>query len=1195
MFTKDTFRLIKRTIKRFITLLLMVLIGSGFMVGLMSSSPMLEESVDVYNDEYNLMDVQIYSSFGFCDEDLKVIANVKGVKEVEGSKFVDAYGKTDDSSQFVVRVSEIDTDINKFELIEGRMPTNPNEALVLHGSQLGGRVDIGSFVEVYNDDEIEDNLKNTKYTVVGKVKSPQYLARTQETSTFKNLMLGTVLFVDNSNFVADYYTTVYLTIEDAKEEVSYSKKYDNVIDTVMPEIEKMANVQENYLKNDILKDVNEEIADAEKTLNEERADAEKEIANAERKLSDAYYTLLDGQRKIDDGSKEIADNTKLLAENKQKLEDSKKELANGWKEYNDGLDRVNDGIAKVEEGFEMSFDEAYRIINEADSSAKNIEDNLKFVDDYSNLKNKLIELADNIPEDTSSMTLPLEEDEFTSSIDEIITQTNEINNELDIIQKSLASDGFKYLLKMMEEQDPNNTGQISILFLGLEQTIKDLKMLNNSLIIDATAIKETYLNYGVSEEFKNSAIQMTIKYSTSIDGILNQTIFTDDSIMALKQSLIGMQEAISSNVSDLNELYNGRIGLEKSLETLNNAQKQINDGERQISDGEKQLANARNELEEAKVDLKEGWAEYYDGVEEIKDAKKELADKVADAEVDIAKAKQDILDLPDAKWTILKRNETFSGTLYSGTIDQMASIGNVFPLLFFLVAALVCLTTMTRLIDEERGQIGIFSALGFSRQKIISKYLIYAFCASIVGSLIGIPIGMAIYPTIIYNTWGLMYVLPSMKMVMPIHIFFLGTLSFTLLMMLVTYVVASDLLKSKPAELMRPKAPKKGKKIFLEKISFIWKNLSFITKINARNIFRYKSRFLMTVIGVAGCTSLLVLGFGIKDSISDIIDIQYSEIFNYNETITLEDKDDSQEIIDELKSDSNVDAAVEFMEYSSKVYLDNEPIITVNVFDENEIKRVVNLRSRNGHEEYNIANDGVIISEKFARLHNISVGDSITIESLNGIKKDVKVEAICEIYFQHYLFMSENTYQQLFNERVENDKIAVIANDSKQLMNDYEGREEIVSIVNFDSVIDNFQTMIGALDLIILVIIFAAGSLALVVLINLSEVNISERIREIATFKVLGFYDYEVNSYIFKEILFLTLLGAIFGMPLGKLELGFVMKIIDMDMIMFGENISLLSYTYAFLITIGFTIIVLIIMSRSLKRVKMVESLKSVE
>lgn len=1235
MFNRDTFRLIRRTFKRFITLTLMVLIGSGFMVGLMSSSPMLERSVDKYNDENNLMDMQIYSSFGFCNEDVRAIEETEGVKEVFASKFVDAYVEIDETSVYVTRLQELDSNINKFKLVEGRMPENDREALVLEGSELSETIEIGSTIKIYNDDDILDNLKYDTYTIVGTVESSQYLAKTLETSTFNNLALDTVLWIDNDNFIAEYYTTVYFTLEGALEEMSYSDTYDELISNIKVNVEDMASRQENYLKNDLIQEAEQEIADAEKTLEEEVADAQKEIADGEAELYDAYVELIDGQKEIDDGWVEVNNNQNTINDNRTKLDDAKRQLEEGRAALNEAKEKINVALEELSNTFYgMSPEEALNSLQLVNSIIQSInidlngtvlEDGtivLSIKDNISTSKTNSLDSIEPMINILKQYEGVVDGQEWETGKEELLVlladYRNDIENEISITetiakQAENIVNNTNTLISILNFLPNDETGQIEqaklILFdlVNMATSIKSVcdnrlnvqgMSLNDYLLtadnIINTISQSELINHDLAIEFQEDINNLNANLSNNYALKDHYPDLTDEYMQTVNLVISQLKSKVDTYIEQINTLIAGQAEIAAREAELNSASAQIDNGYNELNNGQKQIDDAKNELNEAQKEIDDGWAKYYDGLSELEDGKKELEEKREEAEIDIAQARQDIADLPDAEWTVLDRSGNYSHALFDDTVDQMANIGYVFPLLFFLVAALVCLTTMTRLIDEERGQIGIFSALGFSNNKIISKYLIYACIASLVGALIGIPIGMAIYPTIIYNTWELMYTLPEMIIVAPLSVVIIGVLSFTVLMMLVTYFVARKTLIEKPAELMRPKAPKEGKKIFLEKISFIWKNLSFLSKISARNIFRYKSRFLMTVIGVAGCTSLLVMGFGIKDSISDIINIQYSEIFKYTETISLEDDDYLDDLMSELSVDENIEVASPFMEYSSKAYIDDEPVITVKVYDEKDIENLVNLRTREGHEKLSIV-DGVVISEKFATNHNLKVGDTITIESTNGIRGDVKISGICELYFEHYLFMSDDTYQAAFNERVHNDKIAIIALDADKLINDYDTYEYITSIVDFSGVIDSFQTMIGALDLIILVIIVAAGSLALVVLINLSEVNISERIREIATFKVLGFYDSEVNSYIFKEIIVLTIVGALIGLPLGKLEHTFVMQVIDMDMIMYGKNIAWSSYLFGFLITMVFTVLVLLIMSRSLKKVKMVESLKSVE
>ncbi|MCQ2554077.1 MAG: ABC transporter permease, partial [Clostridia bacterium] len=422
-------------------------------------------------------------------------------------------------------------------------------------------------------------------------------------------------------------------------------------------------------------------------------------------------------------------------------------------------------------------------------------------------------------------------------------------------------------------------------------------------------------------------------------------------------------------------------------------------------------------------------------------------------------------------------------------------------------------------------------------------------------------------------------------------------LSFALLMSAVSMIVVRASLREVPSQLMRPKAPKSSKPIFLEKNRFIWNRFSFTGKITARNLIRYKSRFLMTVIGVAGCTGLLVVGWGIKNSIADIVNIQFGDIFNYQYTVNLEDDRNLDEFIEVLTDDLEVDYSVPYMGYSTKYYDGKSDDKTLNaiVVDAKQSRNILNLRRAGTRTKINLSANGVIISEKFAKNNNIRKGDTITIESKSGYKADVLVDDVAEFYFQHYVFISESYYKSVFGEAVHPHNIAVSSENGKKMVSEISEIEGYRSTGNFNSMISTFNNMIKALDYIIMVIIITAGALALVVLINLTQVNISERMREIATLKVLGFRNGEVNAYLFKEILLLSVIGGLLGLPLGVIEHHFIMNIISMEMIKFGNVIRPISFVYAFAITILFTLFVLQLTKKPLRKIQMVESLKSVE
>lgn len=1048
MFNRDTFRLIKKTFNRFFSLVMIVFIGTAFMMGLMANDRVLLTSMDNYNDKYALQDIQLYSSYGFDDDDLAAIRKMDGADLVFGSKMVDAYMSEEGGNwSAVARIEELDRDVNRFMLIDGRLPKADDELVLLVSSVSPLSYPLGSKLSFYlEDSELSESLKNTEFTIVGIAKSPAYTSKVLGTSNLDNQQLNVVVYIPNENFLQDYYSTVYLTIEGASEQLSYTKAYDAFMEDKLDDVSAFALLNQDRRKEKILAEYEEEIKKNEQRLEEEKTKGQAELDSAKKLLDDSNVQLLVGQLEIDTNRETLRSSEEALKISEQMLLEKEQQA----------LDAVAQIEASDPEG--RSFDDIYT-------------------------------------------------------------------------EMKLAYGAYTAL-----------------------SSIKDMEL-------DLDMLPEQYKKY--------------IK-----DG-------ADSVALSVQEALDMMDEQAGGSLEDA---YKQMTLLDEGLAQIEEGKKQIEDGRKQIADGYAQLEAAQNVVNSGRWQYEQGLKEYKEGVLTFND-------EIEKAETEIRKAYQELEDLPGASWMILDRDSHYSSYMYKNTCSQMKAIGYSLPLLFFLVAALVCMTTMTRLVDEQRGQIGIFCALGFTNGQITRKYVAYAVMAALAGSVFGIPIGMALFPTVIYTTWRLMYDLPEMAVILPPDILVICVLSFCVLMAFVTRSVTGRSLKEMPSQLMRPKAPKNAKKVFLEKIKFIWSRLSFTGKITARNLIRYKARFFMTVIGVAGCTGLLVVGWGIKDSISDIIEIQYGRIFDYDYIISLENDHNIDEFMDVLKNDADIDYVAQFQSYNSKVYLEDadDDAIAVQIYDAGDANEILGLRKTDCRTELGLKNNGVLISEKFAKTHGIKKGDTVTIESAGGIKAEVKVSDICEMYFQHYLFISRAYYEQIFNENIHNTSIAICTDAAATELPDVKSLENYISTTDFSGMIRQFETMLEALNFIILVIIITAGSLALVVLINLTQVNISERIREIATLKVLGFRDREVNSYIFKEIMLLSVIGGLVGLPLGVVEHHFIMNIINMDMVMFGNNIRFLSFFYAYLVTIIFTIIVLFCMKKPIKQIEMIESLKSVE
>lgn len=560
----------------------------------------------------------------------------------------------------------------------------------------------------------------------------------------------------------------------------------------------------------------------------------------------------------------------------------------------------------------------------------------------------------------------------------------------------------------------------------------------------------------------------------------------------------------------------------------------------------------------------------------------------------------------DWEWHILDRNSHYSFRDYKSSAERMDAIAAVFPMFFIIVAALVCLTTMTRMVDEQRELIGTYKALGYGKFSIALRYILYSLIASVLGGIAGCAVGLKLFPKIIYDSWNIMYDMPDITYADHTVLSVVATGSLVGVIVLATVYACYNDLSEVPSQLMRPKAPKKGKKILLERVGFIWKHLSFSSKVTCRNIFRYKKRFFMTVIGVAGGCALMMAGFGIKDSITALISKQFSELMRYDVSIMYTDSTS----IDEISSDSRFEKFITVLNYTSDV--DNTENVTdedkerkegvsVNVISEEaDWQSFIMLRKRNTDITYDINTDGVFLTEKAANDLGVKKGDTVYAESYEGIKKPLIVAEVIEMYTGHYMYISEHYYKSVFDETVTDNCLFGILTDTDegveaQLGIDYLDKTGINAITFFSSNIKKFNDMIEALNLITYVLILSAAALSFVVLYNLTNVNISERIREVATIKVLGFYNGEVAMYVYRENIIISIIGALAGLGLGVILHGFIMKTVEMDNIMFGNVINLSSYIYAFLFTMLFSLIVNAVMYAKLKNIPMVESLKSVE
>lgn len=810
--------------------------------------------------------------------------------------------------------------------------------------------------------------------------------------------------------------------------------------------------------------------------------------------------------------------------------------------------------------------------------------------------------------------------EATDKFKDAENQFNDAQNKIDSGLSEIQSNE----LKLQNSKDQINQGWNE--YYANLQLLDNIPTLQNAIAQIEESEKKLPELLSQKEQVENGLQQINAEgdLNTKRTLIQNAIDFIDIALKKLENYPDSSDaETIRIKLNEKKELLQGQLSLidqaiakkaelEAILPQIQSGIEQIQAGvakKAELQSQLNQLLNAKNELNNAYVSLINGQAQYEDGVSKIEDAKNELNKSIeqltlSKAEFNIQKhnALRELsdaqleIDKMEGKWIVLDRNSHYSYRDYGACADRMDGIAKVFPVFFFLVAALVCMTTMTRMVDEQRNEMGTLKALGYSKLQIASKYIIYALIASILGSILGCSLGMYLFPIVIFNAWNTLYNIDQIKFLFQPGLILLASGSVTGITLLATlYSIYSELIEM-PSQLMRPKAAKAGKKILLERITFIWKRLSFLQKVTARNIFRYKKRFFMTIIGIAGCSALLVAGFGINDSISDIVNQQYNVIYHYDATVSAK----TSEITSQIKSLKGVKDVYEEDHLAVTTKIENKDISTTVHIISNDKKFKDFCTLFNGNKEFDLDDSSVLISQKMATKLNKKAGDTIKIKDTNNKVIKAKIKGVFTNYVGHHIYASESLYKS-WNTNAKTTHIYLIKfkkttkKFERNLGNKIMNIDGVQSVTFYSSLQKNFKDMIKSISYIVVVLVISAACLAFVVLYNLSNVNISERKREIATIKVLGFTRKEVDAYINRETILLTILGSLIGLGIGIGLHHLIMNLAEMDDIMFGRTINSISYVISFVMTIGFSAIINLFMHKKLNNIQMVESLKAVE
>ena len=1179
---------------RFLSIFFIVAIGCAFFAGIRSSEPDMRYSGDAYFDRKNLMDLQVISTMGLTDEDVEAIEKLDGIEKAEAGYSVDALC-TEGDNQIVMHVMSLLPSMNQVQVENGRLPEKSDECVVdadfLSKSTLkiGDRVTLSSGT----DKPVTDSLKEDTFTIVGSVSSPCYIGFQRGSTTIGSGNISAFLCVPEESFCMEVYTEIYAQVKGAEKLTAFTDQYDQRIDSVMKEVEAIKEEREKARYDEIVTEASEKLADAEKEITDAEAELEQGKAEAQEKLTAAREKLENAQKELEQAKKELASSQAKNASSKEELEQAQKELnessgkiAAGEKELNEKSialatlkeqkDTLQGQLAALEQqkeelsGQKTTLEAQKRTLQEGQ---KNLLDTQAVLQQQiSRLKAEKEDLnAEGIRLSEEKETLQKEYEELKSQYEasgdtEILKQVEAKKAQLDEVNAKIAENSAKIeqnktLLETVESQmDP------------LEEKLVQMK---NGLEQTETALEK--ISAGLSE----------------IEAGQEQ----------MQTGLTQMESYISSGEF---QLQAAREQLESGKNQILSGQRQIEDAKKRIADGEEQIQAGIKQIQDGETGLADGWIEYQDGERQ---ANAEIADgeaQIADAKVQLADAKKEIEQIEKPTWYIYDRSHLPEYSGYGDNADRMKAIGEVFPLIFFLVAALISLTTMTRMVEEERTLIGTLKALGYSKKSIAAKYLGYAVLATLTGGIFGVMIGEKILPYIIITAYKIMYRhLPDVEIPYNLYYGVLACVAALLCTVAATIFSCMKELKEQAAELMRPPAPKQGKRVFLEYIPFLWKRLNFTWKSTVRNLMRYKKRFFMTIFGIGGCMGLMLVGFGLKDSISSIVPLQYEDIQLYDGNVILQSDvtmQEKQEVYEALEKNSQVVATAE--DLLQKITIEHDGVskeVYLNVPENVEkFSDFVVLQDRTTKEKYQLTDKGTVLTEKMAKELGVSAGDTVTIKEENEKERTVKISQICENYMSHYLYMTPAVYKAAYGKEPEYNSIyyRTEGRTTKEAESVGEAALKLdgaLSVSYTTELRQQVDDMLQSLDIVIVVLIISAGMLAFVVLYNLNNINITERKRELATLKVLGFYDKEVTEYVYRENILLTLIGSVFGMLLGKILHRFIIVTVEIDSVMFGRNINTISFVYAFLLTVVFSLFVNGVMYFKLKKINMVESLKSVE
>ena len=1149
---KNLSQSILKSITRYIAIVLIIALGAAIFVGLRTTKSDMVRTGQEFMDSQNMFDLRLLNSYGWTEDNVAEIAAMDGVVDAEGMIYTDVLAYWDGfTDEAVYKVYALPESINRPYLLGGRMPEAPDECLV-DGARYGESV-LGATLTLSsrNEDDTLDSFNEQTFTVVGYVSSPLFMDMSRGTTTLGNGTVTAYIYVPREAMDAEYYSEICITMEGEYD--IYTEAYDDAMDAMADRIKPLLEpiAQGRY------ESVMQEAEDSYQEGLREYLDGVKEYRDAKEdafgQLEDAKQELLDGQAEID--------------ENRILLEDAQVQIAEGQKTINENALTIVQSREQLAQAKASAYAQISSANSQLMSNYKTASSNFRLVDNaLTHLDDGIVQIDDGIAQ-------------LEDGLDQIALMMTLIDTMLGVMDIGIET--AQTTLDRAQESGVVSPEELA----EMEQQLADLQQQRDDYQAQYDELQQNQITYTAQlEQLRAQREELLVQR----EEVAANHALLEDALLTIED---GFKELQSNQSMMENEFAAAEAQLESGQMQLDMAQIELDERKAEVEDG---LAS----LEDAQQQIDDGWVSYREGRDQALRELSEAELTILEGRVALAEAREmiDAFEEPDVY--ALGRNTNVSYLSLDSNSDIVEGVSAVFPAFFLLIAALVCITTMTRMVEEERTQIGTMKALGYGNAAIIGKYLAYAGSAAVIGCGLGVLVGSWIFPLILWEAYNIILnIRPDITLLIDWPLCTLVVVAYTAVTLAVTWYCCRNMLREVPAELIRPKAPTSGKKIILEYLPF-WKHISFLNKVMLRNIFRYRQRLLMMLVGIGGCTALLLTGFGIRDSIVDIVNYQYEEVTLYDMEVRFSDgvDDDAQEDF-ENEIGRYVDRIVHAHQSSMELEFDGQNRDILMISAGPEFEEFMDFHS--GNAQLTLPGAGeALLSVGMAEMLGIQPGDTVMLRDTDLNALTVTVSGVYDNNVYNYIIVTPETIEAQWGELPEKQMAYITVKDTQDphyastKITAYEG---VMSVTVSEDLAEQVNSMLDALNLVVVTVVICAGLLAVTVLYNLTNINITERIREIATIKVLGFNAGESAAYVFKENLLLSAMGSVVGLFFGNWLLAFVMTQIKVDMVWMQARLLPESYVWAIGLTMLSAVLVDFVLYFKLDKINMAEALKSVE